>query len=485
MAWKRSSVRSRPGPPNPSLTHSYSSVVFDPGSGVPYQWARNETLVARNALREVLMRLLRWFCILFVIVPFALYAQHQNGASNSGSSSGSGSSSSSPSSSSSSGSYSGGGGGSYSGSSSHGSGGGGGSYSGSSGGGGSHSGGGGGGSYSGGGSSGGSHSGGGSYSGGSSGSPSVHHGGGSSGSYSGGSSSTSGSHSNSGSPSNNHRNSGLGNATTEPGSAGSRQHGGLNSGARISSERFSVPEIGRGNSQPGPTAPAASVWNGVHTSSHHETSGRQSQLDSYRPKQDWLVGSHQPVDRHTLSKYFSRQEHLDDREAKLNKEAAQLKAERLKSGARISKLDFKEQKLAAKRAKLESDRKKATETLADANKRKPCKQKNCVQCPGGVMGKNGCVYPTQQDANLYRCHNGYQEVPCGLYSQYRGNQCDSERSALAGEENYIAMLVQKIEATCSADGNAPDCIMLRNELEQARLRKRRLEQKYRLCMMSN
>jgi hypothetical protein len=270
-----------------------------------------------------------------------------------------------------------------------------------------------------------------------------------------------------------------------------KQHGSLNSGARVSNERFTAPEIGKDTSHVSPASPEASVWNGVRTSSHHETSGRHADLDSFRPKQDWLVGSHQPVDRHTLSRYFSRQEHLDDREAKLNKEAAQLRAERLKSGARISKLDFKEQKLAAKRAKLEGDRKKATEALADANKRKPCKQKNCVQCPGGVMGKNGCVYPTQQDANLYQCIDEHgrvwrQEVACSThYSYYRQNQCNSERLELEREERYIAQLAKQVEVVCSVDANAPDCIMSRNELEQALLLKKRLEQQYRLCMMGN
>ncbi len=191
------------------------------------------------------------------------------------------------------------------------------------------------------------------------------------------------------------------------------------------------------------------------------------------------------MDRHALSKYFSRQEHLDDREAKINKEAAQLKVERLKSGVRISKLNFKEQKLTAKRAKLEADRKKADEALADANKRKPCKQKNCVQCPGGVMGKNGCVYPTQQEANLYRCYNVYQGVPCGFDPSLRGSQCAPLRVELEREDNYIRRLIQEVEAACSANNNAPDCIMWKARLQDAQLEQQRLEQQYRLCMMSH
>ncbi len=197
------------------------------------------------------------------------------------------------------------------------------------------------------------------------------------------------------------------------------------------------------------------------------------------------------MDRHALSKYFSRQEQLDDREAKLNKEAAQLKAEQLKSGARISKLDFKEQKLAAKRAQLEGDRKKATEALADANKRKPCKQKNCVQCPGGVMGKNGCVYPIQQEANSYLCYSeyrtlAYQREPCSPYYMYRlnrDNQCDSERFEIERERDEIAQLIQEVMAGCSPDSNAPDCVMLKKRLELARLRLKNLELQYRVCMM--
>lgn len=263
---------------------------------------------------------------------------------------------------------------------------------------------------------------------------------------------------------------------------GNGRPGSVNSNARISDERYPVPSV---NNTPNSThtAPSPHVWTGTPSDAQNRFAVQHPETDSYRPTRQWVVASPQPVDRHALNKFFSQQERLDQREAKLNQQGAKLASDKLKSGARVSNLQFKENKLAEKRAKLAAERKRTNLALEDEARRKPCKQKNCVQCPDGqVMGKNGCVggnTPQEVYSSAYCGSSVYPGYNCGLYSLYARN-CSGIRTAMLEKSQQVDLLKLQAQSACSAGAQAT-CNALLEQLKQEQEELQRLLGQLRQC----